>query len=593
MRPAIQTAIQGLALLTVLTALSFNASAADPVWLQARSANFLLFTDTSEVKARRLLTDLEARVVALDAALGGIPQRQLPIEVFLFQNSVDFLETAPRPPAGSMEFNKAAYVVRGADRIFLVARDKSPEDIAEDAGHALGHVFVERLSWWRPFWLSEGAADYFRKVGRNPDTRQVTAKEGFPAADLLEIVPSSTYDDAAPPTAFRVQSHRLFRVLASEHPSQLRDFLGVLRTEAGSKAVPDVPVDTLETRLARYTETRITAPATAAAIEVREADAEIRAVHRGDLLLAAGKTSEAATWYNGESNEARAARAILYRFSRSGGEPLRVLERAARDLPDDGLLQFHFGSIETRTAADLQLQKQALERATKLLPLFGRAHAQLARVSALLGNAEFALTQLDRSMELEPEFADEHLMLRSEVYLALSRFDDARQTAELAAASPHLDRGANYNSRVADLYRRVDEARREADARKLAELRAEVAVKVAEREPPPPPPPPPPPRRFGEIQYDVQARVATEIVNAVLPTYPDALVQKGAAGNIILQATVGADGRVTRVSVSSSQLSEMNTAAMDAVRKWTFKPSVSAGKPTPFDLRIVLRFIVE
>src|SRR5688572_3637317 len=330
----------------VALTLSLSLRAADPVWWQVRSQNFILFTDTSEAKGIRLLTDLEARHAELADVFGGIPPRPFSVEVFLFEKAADFSETIPKVPAGT-EFNKSAYLVRGPDRVFVVAKDKSPEDIANDVGHALGHVFFERLAWWRPFWLSEGAAEYFRKVSRSPDTKAVSEKEGFLSSDLLKIVPSAGYDDDAPPTAFRVQSHRLFRVLLKDYRPEFRDFLKVLKTAEGAKARPNVPEDSLQARLSDYVETRITAT-TVPALESRELSPTAVAIHRGDLLLAAGKTSEAAAWYNGDSTQARAARAILTRFSRSGTEPIRALARASQDLPGDGLIQLHFGSIETQ-----------------------------------------------------------------------------------------------------------------------------------------------------------------------------------------------------------------------------------------------------
>jgi hypothetical protein len=158
---------------------------ADPQWFEITSQNFLLYTDTSELKGRRLITDLEARLSEYGAVLGEIPQRQFPIEVFLFSKPVDFLEGAPRNQDGT-EFNKSAYLVRGPDRVFVVARDKAPEDIANDVGHALGHVLFERLVLWRPYWLAEGAAEYFRKIGRNPDTKKVSDADAYPVEDLLE-----------------------------------------------------------------------------------------------------------------------------------------------------------------------------------------------------------------------------------------------------------------------------------------------------------------------------------------------------------------------------------------------------------------------
>ena len=212
----------------LLLALSLQLQGADPAWIQVNSRNFVLYTDTTEIKGRRLLEDFEGRLAALGSALGEVPQRQFPVEVFLFSKKEEFLESAPRPtgPEGGGEFVKSAYLWRGPDRIFVGARDRPPSEISDDVGHALGHIFFERTVIWRPFWLAEGAAEYFRKVGRGPDNKRVSEKEGYPVEDLAEIVRPPKYDDDAPAqniTAFRIQAQRLFRLmLAPGHAAEFR-----------------------------------------------------------------------------------------------------------------------------------------------------------------------------------------------------------------------------------------------------------------------------------------------------------------------------------------------------------------------------------
>src|SRR5262245_20644950 len=72
--------------------------AQNPQWFELRSDHFLLFTDTSAQKGRQLLTDLESRVSALERAFGAVPQRQFPVEVFLFKRAEDFTEVIPAAP---------------------------------------------------------------------------------------------------------------------------------------------------------------------------------------------------------------------------------------------------------------------------------------------------------------------------------------------------------------------------------------------------------------------------------------------------------------------------------------------------------------
>jgi TonB family protein len=574
-----------------------SVRAADPVWIEVSSPNFILYTDTTELKGRRLLEDFERRVASLSTVLGEIPARQFPVEILLFSKREEFLETAPKPagPEAPPEFDKSAYLWRGPDRIFIGARDRSPEDIADDVGHALGHVFFERVARWRPHWLAEASAEYFRKIGRNPDTKRFSEKDGYPASDLLEIVQSRDYDDELRGTPFRIQAHRLLRVVANGHREALRDFIRDLRAEAGGEAKLNVPTDALQSALDAFTETRLEPTSVSVTLRARTPAAEVVSIHRGDLLLAARNTSEAAAWYKGDSKDSRAARAILARFSRGGAEPIRALDRASRELPESGLVQFHFGSIETKVPADIELQSRALERAVELLPRLGRANGHLARVYALLGRGDDALAQIDRALEAEPEYADEFYAIRSDALLSLSRYAEAIKAIQTAAALPHHDRSQDYNFRASEMVRRVEQTRREAENRRLQQIRTEVAAQVAEREPTPVPPPrsTTPTEKFGSIQYTVQASRPLSVTSAPLPIYRDALVQRGAVGNVTIQITIGADGRVTQASIADSQLPEMNASSLDAVRRWTFSVPAGGRGAATLTARIVFTFAVQ
>ena len=580
----------------LLTALVVQARAADPVWIQLNSPNFVLYTDTTEMKGRRLLEDFEGRFAALQEALGDIPQRQFPVEVFLFSRKEDFLEAAPRPtgPNAPVEFEKSAYLWRGPDRFFIGARDRAPEDISNDVGHALGHIFIERIVVWRPFWLAEGGAEYFRRVGRSPENRRISDKDAYLLEDLVDIVQPPKYDDAAATqsiVAFRVQAHRLFRLMTSQsHAGELRTYLKELRSLEGQGA--KLEVKPLQAEFETFTETIVGLKAGSVAIKTSPLTTDAMSIHRGDLLVAATKVSEAASWYQANNADARAARAILARFSRTGGEPLRLLIRAAAEMPDTGLVQLHTGSVETKNPEELQVQVRALERAVTLLPRSGRAHGQLARVSTLLGKAETALTQVERAIELEPEYADQFTMIRSEALLALGRFSEAAATARTAASLPHADASVDYELRSAEIARRAEEARRELEARQLDRIRDQVRAIVNEREPPvvAPPPVDRPPPLSGRIEYNVQSTRQLSIVDAPLPIYRDTLVEKSATGRITIRVTIGPDGKVTQASIVDSQLPEMSASTLDAAKKWTFSPA--AGRP-PFEARIIFTFSVQ
>jgi TonB family protein len=563
--------------------------AEDKKWFELSSEHFLLFTDAGEAKGRRLLADFENRVAAFELVFGSVPRRQFPIEVFLFNDEVDYVEALPRAQ-GEEQLTRSAYLLRGPDRIFIVAKDKSPDDIADDVGHALGHVLFERYVVWRPFWLAEGAAEYVRKVGRSPDTKQISEKDGFTAADLVTIVPSGTYNDNDPPTAFRIQSHRFLRILFDEKPDVLKQYFQSLRTEATAVPKIDADTDALDARLKTYVETALKSPPVTAAIKSIEADSGKLAIHRGDLLVATDRMSEAARLYNADSRDARAARAIVTRFSRPAVESVRVLDRAARELPDNGLVQYHFGTIETAEKKDIASQVAALERAVQLLPMMGRAHAELARVYALNGQAEKSLPLLTVAMTLEPEYADRFYAIRADVQVALGNLDQAFRDVNIATELPHPDRSAleKYGLKVTEVRKKIEAVRREAAARELDDLRSVVRAQVELREPTPKPAPPPPPAPTGSISYEIETRAPIEILNVVYPDYSEALRRKGVAGRMALQLDVGPDGKVRSATVATSQVPDLNTPTVEAVKRWSFKPG-----PRALNIRVIMTFSLQ
>jgi TonB family protein len=561
-------------------------SAKDPTWLELSSEHFVLFTDSDQAKAQRVLTDLETRAAVFAQAFGNIPARQFPIEIFILNNEQDFVDSAPRPQPEE-KLNKSAYVLRGPDRIFVVAGDKSPDDIVSDTAHPLGHVLLERYGYWRPFWLAEAAGEYLRKAGRPADTKAVGEDDVFGAADLITIVQSSTYNDNEP-TPFRTQAYRLLRVLLDSNPDIVKRYVQTLRTESDAQPKIQIDADAIDATLKTWVETPLKASAASPTIKAGMADTAKLAIHRGDLLLATNRTADALRWYNADSKDARAARAVLTRYSRTPVEAVRALARASVELPDYGLVQYHFGALDIQDKKDMQAQLTALERAVQLLPLMGRSYGELARLYTLNGQAEKAMPLIAKALELEPEYADHFFEIRADTNLALGQPDRAFRDVNMAATLPHGDKAAteHYVLRIAAVRKKIETARRDADSLKLDEIRKEVDEKEARLEPPKPIAPPPPPVPVGRIDYQIEARATIEVVNVVYPDYPEQLRRNGNAGTVNVRVEVGPDGKVKSAVVSNSKLPAMNTPTLEAVKQWTFKP----GNRT---IQIVFNYLLE
>src|SRR5262249_51652052 len=158
-------------------------------------------------------------------------------------------------------------------------------------------------------------------------------------------------------------------------------------------------------------------------------------------------------------------------------------------------------------------QMTALERAVQLLPLMGRAQADLARVYALNGQTEKSLPAIAKAVELEPEFADHFYEIRADAEVALGQSVRALRDINLAADLPHSSRADSerYFVKISAIRRKIENARREVDQRELDEIRQQARAEAERREPPPQPSAPPPPVPEGRISYSIESRAPLEV----------------------------------------------------------------------------------
>jgi periplasmic protein TonB len=83
-----------------------------------------------------------------------------------------------------------------------------------------------------------------------------------------------------------------------------------------------------------------------------------------------------------------------------------------------------------------------------------------------------------------------------------------------------------------------------------------------------------------------------QVLKKVAPTYPAAARKRGDRGVVHVRALVKKDGTPIEVSVPSGQgiSLELDKAAVDAVRQWTFVPAKSKGKPVAVWIVIPVNF---
>lgn len=78
------------------------------------------------------------------------------------------------------------------------------------------------------------------------------------------------------------------------------------------------------------------------------------------------------------------------------------------------------------------------------------------------------------------------------------------------------------------------------------------------------------------------------------PNYPSALLNKGIGGRVLVTCTVGTGGEILNLSIKqSSGRPELDQSAMNAIKKWKFKPAVKGGKKIKAVCLIPLNFEVK
>jgi protein TonB len=81
-----------------------------------------------------------------------------------------------------------------------------------------------------------------------------------------------------------------------------------------------------------------------------------------------------------------------------------------------------------------------------------------------------------------------------------------------------------------------------------------------------------------------------EVLSQVPPVYPAELRKARVEGTVTLALLVGKDGTVEEARVENSSRSEFEQPALEAVRRWRFRPGTKEGNAAKAFVRIPLRF---
>lgn len=84
--------------------------------------------------------------------------------------------------------------------------------------------------------------------------------------------------------------------------------------------------------------------------------------------------------------------------------------------------------------------------------------------------------------------------------------------------------------------------------------------------------------------------VKPSVVRSRVATIPPGLNSPGFKGIVSLQVILDEDGKVSHATVNKSTHRDLEDAAMDAIRKWSFKPAEVAGQNVKARIAISFKF---
>jgi TonB family protein len=101
------------------------------------------------------------------------------------------------------------------------------------------------------------------------------------------------------------------------------------------------------------------------------------------------------------------------------------------------------------------------------------------------------------------------------------------------------------------------------------------------------------PRAAGP-PYRVGDKVSRpEIVSSVPPVYTELARRARVTGTVILEATIDEQGNVTDTRVLKGLPMGLDRSAVEAVRKWKFKPALLDGRPVPVYYVLTVNFQID
>ena len=421
-------------------ALAIPMSAA-PEWRLTRSEHFEVYAQSSDQRARAILTWFEQLRTFFDLQGGGSTANSAPVRVTVFASEQEYQPYRLRS-------NADAYYVGTSSQDYIVMGTDDPLKFGL-AAHEYAHLVLRASGLKLPPWLAEGLAEFFATLRI---TRHATELGGslparirtlqncpwMPLAELLSVSQEShDRQERAKADLFYAESWALTEMLMLS-PKYAPGFQKIL-------ASPKLDVEAVTRDLHQWMAQPRLPVIQLPEIDTPPVHVEVSAVPPvasrlmlAQVLLAAGEFVRAEAAYSAlareipDSAEVSAALGMVALHNGDSEGARRAWKRAIEEGIADAKLCYQYAILADQGGLSPDEIRPALERAVGLRPDFDDAHYQLALLEKNTRHYDVALREFLAMRNMSDARAYAYWLSLADTYNELGRRDDAQAAAERA-----------------------------------------------------------------------------------------------------------------------------------------------------------------
>jgi len=421
----------------IILALSLPCFAAPvPAWRLTRSQHFDIYAQTSDQRARAILTWFEQL-----RTFFGQPQGT-PVRIIVFASEREYQPYRLRSTAD-------AYYVGTGNQNYIVMGSDDPLKFGLVA-HEYAHLVLRNSGLQMPPWLSEGLAEFFatlRITGRSAELggplrgrlRTLEARTWMPLRDLMSLSEESKRrQDRNAADLFYAESWALTEMLLLS-PKYAPGFQKIL-------ASPNLDVEAVTRDLHQWIgQPRLPVVqlpevvAESGPIEVSDVPLVAARLLLAQLLLAADEFDRAEPLFSALGQDAPGSAAVsvglgLIKLHQGDSEGARRFwKRAINQGINDAKLCYHYAILADQANLPAGDIRPALERAVALEPDFDDAHYQLALLEKNAGHYEAAIREFHAMRIVAATRAYAYWLAVADTFNEMGQRDEAQSAARRAS----------------------------------------------------------------------------------------------------------------------------------------------------------------